>query len=97
MDEAKLLNSVKTALGITGTYQDETLKIYMYEVLEYLSDAGVSAETLMSPSIVGVVARGVSDLWNYGSSGGKLSEYFMQRAIQLRHVKFFEADEEGEA
>ena len=97
MDEAKLLNSVKTALGITGTYQDETIKIYMYEVLEYLAGAGVSAETLMSPSIVGVVTRGVSDLWNYGSSGGKLSEYFMQRVIQLRHKKYIKADEEGEA
>jgi hypothetical protein len=92
MDEAKLLESVKTALGITGSFQDETIKIYMYEVLEYLSDAGVSAETLMSPSIVGVVVRGVSDLWNYGSSGGKLSEYFMQRVCQLRHTAYIEAE-----
>lgn len=92
MDEATLLNSVKTALGITGDYQNETIKIYMYEVLEYLSDAGVSAETLMQPSIVGVVVRGVSDLWNYGNSGGKLSEYFMQRAIQLRHTAYYEVE-----
>ena len=92
MDEATLLQSVKTALGITGDYQNETIKIYMYEVLEYLSDAGVSAETLMQPSIVGVVARGVSDLWNYGNSGGKLSEYFMQRAIQLRHTAYIETE-----
>ena len=86
MDEAKLLDSVKVALGITGTYQDETIKIYMYEALEYLAGAGVSTEKLTAPSIVGVVARGVSDLWNYGNSGGKLSEYFIQRAIQLRHT-----------
>ncbi len=92
MDEATLLQSVKTALGITGDYQNETIKIYMYEVLEYLADAGVSAEILMQPSIVGVVARGVSDLWNYGNSGGKLSEYFMQRAIQLRHTAYTEAE-----
>lgn len=92
MDEATLLQSVKTALGITGDYQNETIKFYMYEVLEYLSDAGVSAETLMQPSIVGVVARGVSDLWNYGNSGGKLSEYFIQRAIQLRHTSYIEAE-----
>lgn len=92
MDEATLLQSVKTALGITGTYQDETIKIYMYEALEYLAGAGVSAEKLMSPSIVGVVARGVSDLWNYGNSGGKLSEYFIQRAIQLRHTAYIEAE-----
>lgn len=85
MTEIEILNSVKTALGITGTYQDETLKIYMYEVLDFLSDAGVSDEKLQSQSIIGIVTRGVSDLWNYGSSGGKLSEYFMQRAAQLSY------------
>jgi hypothetical protein len=31
----------------------------------------------------GVISRGVTDLWNYGSSGGKLSEYFYQRVGQL--------------
>lgn len=94
MNETELLNSIKTALGITGTYLDETLKIYMYEVLDFLQDAGVSAEELQKPSITGVVARGVSDLWNYGSSGGKLSEYFMQRAIQLRHISFVQSEGE---
>jgi hypothetical protein len=95
MNETELLNSVKVALGITGDFQDETLKIYMYEVLQYLTDAGVSAEEIMAPSIKGVVARGVSDLWNYGSSGGKLSEYFMQRVVQLRHTAYIKAEEEA--
>lgn len=94
MTETDILNSVKVALGITGDFQDATLKIYMYEVLQYLADAGVSAEKLMEPSIQGVVARGVSDLWNYGSSGGKLSEYFMQRVVQLRHTAYIQAEEE---
>ncbi|MCI9366311.1 MAG: hypothetical protein HFJ54_07320, partial [Clostridia bacterium] len=31
----------------------------------------------------GIIARGVSDLWNYGSGGTSFSPYFMQRAIQL--------------
>jgi hypothetical protein len=31
----------------------------------------------------GTVARGVSDLWNYGAGAGKLSEYFYERVIQL--------------
>lgn len=84
MTESELLTAVKSAFGITGTYQDETLKIYIYEVLEYLSDAGVADEKLKSESITGIVVRGVSDLWNYGSTGGKLSDYFIQRAIQLK-------------
>lgn len=76
-----MLQSVKDALGITGTYQDDTLTEYINEVVAFLVDAGVSHDNIT----VGIVARGVSDLWNYGNSGGKLSEYFMQRATQLSY------------
>lgn len=79
----ELLIKVKKSLGITGDYQDETLTEYIYEVMEFLSDAGVSEAVLQSDSVIGVVTRGVSDLWNYGSGGTTLSPYFMQRAIQL--------------
>lgn len=78
----ELLERVKTALGITGTYQDDTIQFYIDEVQFYLKDSGVSDEVLNSQQAFGVIARGVSDLWNYGS--GKLSEYFYQRADQLR-------------
>jgi len=74
-----MLESVKTALGITGTYQDATLLIYIDEVQSFLREAGVPAAKQTS----GLVARGVADLWNYGAGEGKLSEYFMQRASQL--------------
>lgn len=73
------LNDVKKALNITGTYQDATLLIYIDEVIAFLNDAGVSSANITS----GIVARGVSDLWNYGAGEGKLSEYFMMRASQL--------------
>lgn len=76
-----MLSKVKTALGITGSYQDGTIQGYIDEVLEYLKDAGIQ-ETVITP---GLVARGVADLWNYGSGEGKLSTYFMQRAAQLRY------------
>lgn len=87
MTEAELLTSVKNALGITGDYQNETVKLHMYEVLSFLSDSGVPDAIIKSEEIVGVVVRGVSDLWNFGNSGGKLSEYFIQRAIQLKYKK----------
>lgn len=74
-----MLTDVKNALGITSDYQDATLQVYIDEVLAFLESAGVS-EANVTP---GLVARGVSDLWNYGSGEGKLSQYFMQRAIQL--------------
>lgn len=79
----QLLDKVKTALGITGDYQNDTLTMYIDEVKEYLLDAGVSQKVVDSSSSVGVIARGVSDLWNYGSGNTELSSYFMQRAIQL--------------
>ena len=73
------LQEVKNALGITTDYQDTTLQIYITEVLSFLHNAGVSDENITS----GLVARGVSDLWNYGAGEGKLSQYFIQRAIQI--------------
>lgn len=73
------LTELKNALGVTGEYQDETLTVYMNEVVEFLVDAGVSKSNITS----GIVARGVSDLWNYGSGEGTLSEYFKWRTAQL--------------
>lgn len=78
-----MLEKVKTALGITGEYQDATLQIYLDEVLFFLRDAGVSDDVLESNAATGIIVRGVSDLWNYGSGGTQLSPYFMQRAVQL--------------
>lgn len=86
----KLLAEVKTSLNITGNYQDNVLKNYINEVLEYLRDAGVNEKVLKSDSIIGVVARGVSDLWNYGAGGAEFSRYFMQRAVQLSYKEVVE-------
>lgn len=74
-----MLEDVKKALGITGTYQDATLTVYVSEVMAFLRDAGVPEAKITA----GIVARGVADLWNYGGAEGKLSEYFLQRAVQL--------------
>ena len=74
-----LLDNVKKALGVTGTYQDDTLTQYINEVKAFLVDAGVPEARQTS----GVIARGVADLWNYGAGDGKLSSYFMMRATQL--------------
>ena len=75
------LEDVKNALGVSGNYQDATLQIYFDEVIDFLTDAGVKPSNITS----GIVARGVSDLWNYGSGEGKLSSYFIQLASQLAY------------
>lgn len=77
------LEEVKNALGITGEYQDNTIQVYFDEVIGFLQEAGVAESNISS----GLVARGVADLWNYGSGNGKLSEYFYHRAAQLSFKK----------
>ena len=83
MTDEELLNKVKTGLGITGTYQDETLKIYIEDVKNFLVDSGVPDEIVNGSDSVGVIIRGVSDLWNYGIGSAEFSQYFIQRAVQL--------------
>lgn len=78
-----MLDNVKKALGITGTYQDDTLNEYITEVKLFLMSAGVREDDITP----GIVSRGVSDLWNYGAGNGELSPYFMQRATQLAYRK----------
>ena len=75
------LITVKQALGITGSYQDNTIQAWINETVAFLQDAGVADGDITS----GLVARGVADLWNYGSGDGKFSTYFLQRAAQLSY------------
>lgn len=83
MADFSVLAAVKNALGITGDYQDATIKIYMDDVMAYMESAGVPTAVINSSKSVGVIARGVTDLWNYNGGAGKLSEYFYQRVGQL--------------
>ena len=76
-----MLEEVKTSLGITGSFHDDTIQNYIDEVKQFLIDSGVKETNIT----VGIVSRGVADLWNYGSGGTSLSPYLFQRAIQLRY------------
>lgn len=80
---AERLAKVKTALGIGGDYQNETLTIYIDEVIAEMVAAGVNQEVAESAAAVGCIACGVNDLWNYTSGGVKHSEYFYRRVVQL--------------
>lgn len=92
--EYAYLERVKAMLGITGTYQDETLKGYVQEVMEFMIDSGVLKSVAESEKAVGVITRGISDLWNYGSGGTSLSPYFKQRVIQLSYATGEESPED---
>lgn len=90
MTKLELLTKVKEALGNIPSHLDNTITLYIDEVICYLKSAGVSKTLLDENNInekcVGVIIRGVSDLWNYGNGDTKLSDYFYQRADQLRGV-----------
>ena len=88
---AERLAKVKTALGIGGDYQNETLTIYIDEVIAEMIAAGVKKEVAESAAAVGCIACGVNDLWNYSSGGVKHSEYFNRRLVQLK-LKEVDAD-----
>ena len=84
---AERLAKVKTALGINGGYQDETLTFHIEAVIEEMVDAGVKREVAESAAAVGCIAIGVNDLWNYASGGVKHSDAFNRRLIQLSRRK----------
>ena len=81
MTDASILTGVKNALGVTGNFMDDTLNVYIDEVTSYMSNAGVTDSIIIAS--VGVIARGVNDLWNNNAGAGKLSPYFYDRVTQL--------------
>lgn len=76
-----MLEKVKEMLGITGDYQDGTVRDYIDEAKAFIVDAGVKESNITA----GLLARGVADLWNYGGAKGELSDYFKQRVTQLAY------------
>lgn len=76
-----ILEEVKKRLGVTGTYHDEALNGFITDTKAYLFSAGVDNPN--DEKCIGVIARGVADLWNMGSGEGKFSSLFYERAIQL--------------
>lgn len=85
MTQEERLERVKIALNITGDYQNATIQSYIDEVIEFMCDAGVSRKVAESNVALGAIARGVSDLWNYGANNTTYSNYFLQRVIQLSY------------
>lgn len=83
MTDTELLEKLKKTIGVGGTYHDETLMLYVDEVKEYMLAAGINKNIVNGRKALGAICRGVLDLWNYGSGNTTLSNYFMQRVIQL--------------
>lgn len=87
MTDDELLTKIKCGLGISGEYQDDTLKVYISDVKSVLKSAGVKNGVIESEASVGCILRGVADLWNYGSGNASLSDYFRIRLVQLKALE----------
>ena len=83
MTDAELLQEVKKRIGVTGSFQNDTISGHIQDVKDFMIDAGVPADIMETNKIIGAVARGVSDLWNYGAGKGEFSPFFYQRVSQL--------------
>ena len=96
MTDNEQLQIVKQMLFGTdsGTFRDAMLTAYINEVKDFMKHAGVKESVINAESSVGVLALGVSDLWNYQSGGVKFSEYFKQRVIQLTRADGMKKDKE---
>ena len=83
MTDAEILAKVKTGLMITNDLFDGVLSVHIGDVKSYLKNAGVPESVVNSEESVGVILRGVADLWNNGSGTVKFSPFFYDRASQL--------------
>ena len=81
MADAAILTAVKAALGVTGTFTDTTISVYIDDVVDFMRGAGVSAALITASP--GVIARGVSDLWDNDGGNVKYSPAFHERVAQL--------------
>lgn len=84
MTVAEMVEAVKNGTDWEGTnYNDTQINEYVNEVVFFAKSAGVPETVILSQAAVGLVRRGVLDLWNYSSGDVKFSEYFKQRLVQL--------------
>ena len=81
-----MIEKIKTRLGITGSYHDALLSAYADDVKAFMLSGGVAQSVIDSDKSIGAIARGVADLWNFGSGDGKFSEVFYQRMTQLKLI-----------
>lgn len=80
MTERELLERVKSGLNVYGDMLDDTLSIYITEIKEFMKDAGVPESFFNEIASVGIITKGVRDLYFEGS----LSDYFYKRIYQLK-------------
>lgn len=81
----EMLAGVKRRLGETGSFTetDTVLTDYIADVIDYMSGAGVSDAVIASH--VGVIAKGVDDMFVNGAGSADFSPMFKNMVTQLAY------------
>lgn len=79
----EILEGVKQRMSETGSFEeiDAVLTDFITDVCEYMIGAGVSESVIASH--VGVIARGVDDMYTNNSGNADFSPMFMNMVTQL--------------
>jgi hypothetical protein len=83
MSEAEQLEEIKRGLGVTGSYQDQTLLRHLKDVKAYCISAGVSPIVLESDASLGCLFEVYQTQLDTGKWHTQFSVMFTQRLIQL--------------
>lgn len=76
MTDEEILEKVKTGLAVDGDYTDDTLKIKVMAVKQYMLNAGVSQSVLETDLGIATLTIGVNDIWSLGPGEIKFSFAF---------------------
>lgn len=85
-----MLEEVKKSLGITGSYQDNTIQGWIDEIKRLMIDGGIPSSIVNNKTSAGVIAKGIDDVYFQKND---LSKYFWQRAIQLNYKDSTDTEE----
>ena len=58
-----MLEAVKISLGITGTYQDNTIQKWIDEIKQLMVDGGIPLSVVNDEKSAGIIAKGIDDLY----------------------------------
>lgn len=84
--DTDLLAEVKKGLNMQGNdYQDDTVSVWIEDVKQYILNAGATADVVGSTLAVGVITKGVDDI--YVSHKDTYSDMFYQGVERLRNVE----------
>ncbi|EHI98039.1 hypothetical protein CDLVIII_1340 [Clostridium sp. DL-VIII] len=76
MDDQEILDKVKQGLSVDGNDTDETLKVKIMAVKQYMMNAGIAQTTIETELGIAALTIGVNDIWQLSPGEIKFSFAF---------------------